>query len=88
MGRPPPGPPCRCSGAWEACSQWCRARWNTPGRSTVLPVFVVAAAVLILGVQRLNVPELTELSRVVGRGLQQRLVISHNLTKKKTADFS
>ncbi len=50
-----------------------------PGRSTVLPVFVVAGAVLVLGVQRLNVPELTELSRVLGRGLQQRSVISHNV---------
>lgn len=50
-----------------------------PGRPTVLPVFVVASAVLIMGVQRLNVPELTELSRVLGRGLQQRSVISHNV---------
>lgn len=50
-----------------------------PGRGTVVPVFVVAGAVLILGVQRLNVPELTELSRVLGRGLQQRAVISHNV---------
>lgn len=50
-----------------------------PGRPTVLPVFVVASAVLILGVQRLNVPELIELSRVVGRGFQQRSVISHNV---------
>ncbi len=50
-----------------------------PGRNTVIPVFVVAAAVLILGVQRLNVPELRELSKVVGRGLQQRAVISHNV---------
>ena len=50
-----------------------------PGRSTVLPVFVVAGAVLILGVQRLNVPELHELSKLVGRGLEQRSVISHNV---------
>ena len=50
-----------------------------PGRSTVVPVFVVAAVVLILAIQRLNIPELTELSRVFGRGLQQRAVISHNL---------
>jgi len=50
-----------------------------PGRSTVVPVFVVAGAVLVLGVQRLNVPELKELSRVVGRGFQQRSVISHNV---------
>jgi UDP-GlcNAc:undecaprenyl-phosphate/decaprenyl-phosphate GlcNAc-1-phosphate transferase len=50
-----------------------------PGRNTVLPVFVVAGAVLILVVQRLNVPELVELSRVVGRGFQQRAVISHNV---------
>jgi UDP-GlcNAc:undecaprenyl-phosphate GlcNAc-1-phosphate transferase len=50
-----------------------------PGRTTALPVFVVAGAVLILGVQRLNVPELTELTRVVHRGFQQRAVISHNV---------
>ncbi len=50
-----------------------------PGRSTLLPLFVVAAAVLILAVQRLNIPELSELTRVVGRGFQQRAVISHNL---------
>jgi UDP-GlcNAc:undecaprenyl-phosphate GlcNAc-1-phosphate transferase len=50
-----------------------------PGRTTVLPVFVVAGAVLVVVVQRLNVPELTELSRVVHRGFQQRSVISHNV---------
>ena len=50
-----------------------------PGRTTVLPVFVVAGAVLVVIVQRLNVPELAELSRVVHRGFQQRLVISHNV---------
>ncbi len=50
-----------------------------PGRTTVLPVFVVAGAVLILAVQRLNVPELAELGGVFGRGFQQRTVISHNI---------
>ena len=50
-----------------------------PGRPTVIPVFVVAGAVLILSVHRLNVPELTELTRVFGRGFQQREVISHNV---------
>lgn len=50
-----------------------------PGRSTVIPVFVVAGTVIILGVQRLKVPELTELRKILGRGFQQRLVISHNL---------
>ena len=50
-----------------------------PGRPTVIPVFVVAGAVLILSVHRLNVPELTELTRVFGRGFQQRAVISHNV---------
>lgn len=50
-----------------------------PGRTTVLPVFVVAGAVLVLAVQRLNVPELTELTRAMGRGFQQRAVISHNV---------
>ena len=50
-----------------------------PGRPTVLPVFVVAGAILLLSVQRLNVPELVELGGVMGRGLQQRTVISHNV---------
>ena len=50
-----------------------------PGRSTVLPVFLVAGAVLVVVVQRLHVPELIELSRVVHRGFQQRAVISHNV---------
>lgn len=50
-----------------------------PGRTTVLPVFLVAGAVLVVVVQRLHVPELIELSRVVGRGFQQRSVISHNV---------
>lgn len=45
----------------------------------ILPVFVVAAAILVIGVQRLNVPELAELTRVIGRGFQQRWVIAHNL---------
>lgn len=47
--------------------------------SLVLPVLVIAAATLVIGVQRLNVPELAELSRVIGRGFQQRWVIAHNL---------
>jgi UDP-GlcNAc:undecaprenyl-phosphate GlcNAc-1-phosphate transferase len=57
-----------------------------PGRTTALPVFVVAGAVLIMAVARLNVPELTELSRVVGRTLQQRQVISHNVRIHTAAD--
>ena len=57
-----------------------------PGRPTVIPVFVVAATILFLGVQRLNVPELAELGRVVGRGLQQRLVIQHNVRLHVAAD--
>jgi UDP-GlcNAc:undecaprenyl-phosphate GlcNAc-1-phosphate transferase len=57
-----------------------------PGRTTVLPVFVVAGVVLILSVQRLNIPELAELTRVLGRGLQQRAVISHNLRVYSAAE--
>lgn len=57
-----------------------------PGRTTVLPVFVVAAAVVIIGVQRLEIPELGELRRVVGRGFQQRAVISHNLRVHSLSD--
>ncbi|MDE3004283.1 MAG: MraY family glycosyltransferase [Gemmatimonadota bacterium] len=50
-----------------------------PGATRVLPVFVVAGAVLILAVQRLKVPELAELGGVFGRAFQQRTVISHNV---------
>lgn len=50
-----------------------------PSRTSVLPVFVVAGAVLVVVVQRLRVPEITELARVVHRGFQQRSVISHNV---------
>ena len=50
-----------------------------PGRTTALPVLFVAGLVLVLAVQRLKVPELTELTRAVGRSLQQRQVISHNV---------
>ena len=50
-----------------------------PRQATVVPVFLVAGAVLLVVVQRLRVPELTELSRVVHRGFQQRAVISHNV---------
>ena len=57
-----------------------------PGRPTVLPVFLVAAAVLMVGVQKLKVPELAELARVMGRGLQQRRVISHNVRLYSAAD--
>lgn len=52
----------------------------------VLPVLVVAAAILVIGVQRLNVPELAELSRVIGRGFQQRWVIAHNLRIHTASD--
>lgn len=45
----------------------------------VLPLFVVLATILMVGVQRLNVPELVELRRIIGRGFQQRSVIAHNL---------
>ena len=50
-----------------------------PGRPAVLPVLLVAATILVVGVQRLNVPEIAELLNVVGRGFQQREVIAHNL---------
>ena len=50
-----------------------------PGRTTALPVLFVAGIVLVLAIQRLNVPELTELSRAMGRSLKQRQVISHNV---------
>lgn len=57
-----------------------------PGRPTVFPVFLVAAAVMVVGVQKLKVPELSELARVMGRGLQQRRVISHNVRLYSAAD--
>jgi len=50
-----------------------------PNRPIVVPVFVVAGAMLILGIRRLHVPELTELTQVFRRGFEQRSVISHNV---------
>lgn len=64
--------------ACAACA-WLSMMLAAPGRPTVVPVFVVAAAVLVLIVQRLRMPELIELSRVMGRSLQQRAVIHHNV---------
>lgn len=46
---------------------------------SVLPVFIIAGAILAIGLSRLNIPELAELQRVVGRGFQQRMVIAHNV---------
>lgn len=50
-----------------------------PDRPIAGPVFLVAGAMLILGVRRLEIPELTELAQVLGRGFQQRSVIAHNV---------
>jgi len=52
----------------------------------ILPLFVVLASILVLGVQRLNVPELVELRHIIGRGFQQRSVIAHNLRMQAAAD--
>lgn len=59
---------------------------TSPDSPSVLPIFVVAFAVLVVGVQRLKVPELTELSAVIGRGFQQRSVIAHNVKMKAATD--
>lgn len=52
----------------------------------VLPMFVVAAAILVLFVQRLDIPELVELRHVIGRGFKQRWVIAHNLRVQAAAE--
>ncbi|MDH5590645.1 MAG: undecaprenyl/decaprenyl-phosphate alpha-N-acetylglucosaminyl 1-phosphate transferase [Gemmatimonadota bacterium] len=58
-----------------------------PQAPSVLPVFIIAGVVLVMGVQRLNVPELVELKRVFGRGFQQRSVIAHNVRIQTAADL-
>jgi UDP-GlcNAc:undecaprenyl-phosphate GlcNAc-1-phosphate transferase len=52
----------------------------------VLPMFVVLATVLVLFVQRLDVPELVELRSIIGRGFKQRWVIAHNLRVQAAAE--
>ena len=50
-----------------------------PRQPAVLPIMVVACCVLCVLVIRLDIPELVELQRIVGRLLQQRHVIAHNV---------
>lgn len=48
------------------------------GRMTAV-LFVAAGTVVWVGVQRLRVPELLEIQRIVARGFQQRTAIAHNV---------
>lgn len=52
----------------------------------VASVFIIAGGVLLVAVQRLNIPELLEVQRVFGRGLQQRSVIAHNVRIRRAAN--
>jgi UDP-GlcNAc:undecaprenyl-phosphate/decaprenyl-phosphate GlcNAc-1-phosphate transferase len=50
-----------------------------PAGSQLAVPFVVAGIILWIAVRRLRIPELTEVGRIVERGLAQREVIAHNL---------
>lgn len=50
-----------------------------PGGHMQAAVFVVLGLVVLIGVQRLDVPELLELRRLVHRGLHPRRVIARNV---------
>jgi UDP-GlcNAc:undecaprenyl-phosphate/decaprenyl-phosphate GlcNAc-1-phosphate transferase len=50
-----------------------------PSGASLAIVFIVVGAGMFLVVQRLSIPELVELRRILGRGVQQRLVIGHNV---------
>lgn len=58
----------------------------TSEQPAVLPVLAIAGLILILLVQRLRVPELMQLTAVLGRGFQQRAVIRHNVRLLSSAD--
>jgi UDP-GlcNAc:undecaprenyl-phosphate GlcNAc-1-phosphate transferase len=48
-------------------------------------IFLVAGSVVWIGVQRLDIPELLELRRIVHRGLIQRTVIAYNVRIREAA---
>ena len=50
-----------------------------PNGAITATIFVVAGAIVLLGVQRLNIPELLELRRILHRGFHQRNVIANNV---------
>jgi UDP-GlcNAc:undecaprenyl-phosphate GlcNAc-1-phosphate transferase len=56
-----------------------------PHGAVTATIFVVAGATVVLGVQRLNIPELLEVRRILRRGLQQRVVIAHNVRLREAA---
>jgi UDP-GlcNAc:undecaprenyl-phosphate/decaprenyl-phosphate GlcNAc-1-phosphate transferase len=51
----------------------------------VASVFIIAGGVLLVAVQRLKIPELLEVRRVVERGFRQRAVIAHNVRIRQAA---
>lgn len=57
-----------------------------PGGHMQAAVFVVLGLVVLIGVQRLDVPELLELRRLVHRGLHPRRVIARNVRIREAVD--
>lgn len=56
-----------------------------PNGAVTATIFAVAGAVVLLGVQRLDIPELLEVRRVLHRGLQQRVAIGSSLRMREAA---
>jgi UDP-GlcNAc:undecaprenyl-phosphate/decaprenyl-phosphate GlcNAc-1-phosphate transferase len=50
-----------------------------PSGASAAIAFIVVGSGIFLAVQRLHIPELLELQRILGRGMQQRTVIAHNV---------
>jgi len=57
-----------------------------PGGHMQAAVFVVVGLVVLIGVQRLDIPELLELRRLVHRGLHPRRVIARNVRIREAVD--
>lgn len=58
----------------------------SPTGSITAPIFIVSGLILWIAVQRLDIPELLELRRIVHRGLQQRTVIANNVRLREAVE--
>ncbi|MGH7480840.1 MAG: hypothetical protein ACRELV_01690, partial [Longimicrobiales bacterium] len=58
-----------------------------PSGPTVGTLLLVTGVIVWLGVQRLHIPELVEVGRVVRRGLAQRHVIANNVRVREAAEL-
>jgi hypothetical protein len=56
-------------------------------RGLVIGIFAVAVVVVCFAIQRLRIPELLELHRVIVRGLHQREVIAYNMRVREAAEL-